>query len=958
MSNFFQNPTRPAFAVGVLSTLLAASSAFGSPIPANLGNGLDLLVRERLATNAAAGAKGRGAVVDAALVREASAVRDYAFTNAATDQVLVYVHLKPGNGRAFTPESILPAGAKIQARDMSYRNGVLEVWVGVDDVITLAKHKMVSSVILAVKPVLDIGAATTQGVVQHRVNLITQDGTGITIGAMSDSYAKTTTVTAAADVASGDLPGPGNPFGNTTPVAIIDDPITGADEGRAMLQIIHDLAPKAKLGFATASNGQVSFAENIRSLAGLPSGPRTQPGFAADVIVDDLFYSDSPMFGTSIVGKAVNEVAALGISYFSSAGNRPAGQGYFADFNFVSAADLPAALAGTNITPAAFTAAVPANLYAGGFHNFRTDGGRDVAQLMNRGATTTAANISFQWDDPYDVSTPTFNPTPIFTGSGTATSTTVASAVSVPGLTQGTRYRVTVTAQAGSTLDAVVTIKDPSGTTVLTQDTGLDEEIFFFAPATGTYSVETRAFDTASTGAYDLNVYTASGTATLTSDFNLHFFTEAGVFIKSIAAQNFQTNQPIEFGSLTFTPNTTTSKIQLVITRANIPTAPQPATKIRYVCTGLAGPDEYYNFQTPITFGHNHEPGCISAAAYSPFRPYLPEDFTSPGPSYIYFDQNGVRLPAPVIRQKPDVAALDGGNNTFFSGDTTADTDTQPNFYGTSAAAPHAAAIAGLVLQAKGGPRSVTQPQMRSILQRAGFQHDLDPYRATAVARTSNGGKITVNVHASASNFNNSDARSLSTNDRNVFSVTYVGPGSVSSMSINVANANPTGGNDVVGNVPGLAWDPRAYTYGTSASGTTFTVGSTTGGLTAGNISSAYSIPAPSPATTGFSQLDLTFAAGTFVGGAGFTFAADRDEVRTQAVTTAASGFGNSGDLFGAGVNIPSGTIAPGGATLTGTMSDGSTFSTTFVNKIGKGYSTLDGYGFINAELAVSLPLD
>ena len=50
---------------------------------------------------------------------------------------------------------------------------------------------------------------------------------------------------------------------------------------------------------------------------------------------------------------------------------------------------------------------------------------------------------------------------------------------------------------------------------------------------------------------------------------------------------------------------------------------------------------EYFDYKTPITFGHNHEPGAISAAAYSPFRPYIPEDFTSPGPSYIYFDADG-----------------------------------------------------------------------------------------------------------------------------------------------------------------------------------------------------------------------------------------------------------------------------------------------------------------------------
>lgn len=939
MTSFFQQSARPAFALGALSSLVLASSAFGGPVPANLGSGLDILVRDRMTQN---GQLRAGRAEASHLSAQAEATRALAFTNEA-EQVKVYIHLRvPMSAKEAKRPAVLPASAVVSAIDSTYRNGVIEAWVSLEDVATLAQDKRVSSVILAIKPMLDVGATTSQGRVQHRVDQLSLTGAGVTVGIMSDSFGTSTNaITPATDVASGDLPGPGNPFGNTQPVVVLDDPIAGGtDEGRGMMQIVHDMAPGARLGFATASTGQVSFADNIRSLAGLPGSSHAVPGFAANVIVDDLFYSDSPMFGTSLVGRAVNEVAAAGISYFSSAGNRAAQQGYYSDARIVTVAAGQAANPTLNFT------GVAANLYAGGFHNFRTDGTIDISQTIVGGG-----NISFQWDDPYDVSPPTFNPTPIFTGSGTATSTTTPAAVVVPGLAANQQYRLTVNAQAGSTLDAVVQIVAPSGAIVANQDTGLDEEIFFFAPENGNYTVNVRAFSATTTGAFDLNVYTASGTLRVTTDYNLLFFNNTtGAFISSIASNNLATNQPLEVAALP------AGTVQMVIARANVPTAPTPATKVRYVMTA-GRPLEYFDYQTPITFGHNHEPGAISAAGCGPFAPFLPEDYSSPGPSYIFFDANANRLATPVVRQKPDVAAATNVNTTFFGGDSSRDADTFPNFGGTSAAAPSAAGIAALVIQSRGGPGTVSQPQMRSIMQSTAFAHDLDPFFASGTARTSNGGKISITVRGNATGFSFGDATSVGTSDTNKVAISYVGPSSVTALSFDLRGGNTAAGNEVTGQqTPGLVWDTRAPTAGFP-----FAVGRTTGTLTAGAITPTFTNQAPAPAVAGqFFVLNLAFTAGAFTGGSGFTFGCDFDEF-SGANNPPAATFGNNADMWGANYRIPAGTIAnpidqsgvpANGVRFSGSLADGSTFSGVMQNKNGKGYSTLDGFGFINAQAA------
>jgi hypothetical protein len=161
------------------------------------------------------------------------------------------------------------------------------------------------------------GGATSEGDVQLRADVARRlfgvDGRGTKVGILSNSYDQNTadTRSAAQDVASGDIPGPGNPCGRTTPVQVLDDTVDGTDEGRGMAQIVHDLAPGAQLAFATAANGMFNFADNIRAL-------RTA---GAKVIVDDVAYFSEPYFQDGPVAAAINDVTAQGTTYFSAAGN-------------------------------------------------------------------------------------------------------------------------------------------------------------------------------------------------------------------------------------------------------------------------------------------------------------------------------------------------------------------------------------------------------------------------------------------------------------------------------------------------------------------------------------------------------------------------------------------------------------------------------------------------------------
>ncbi len=83
----------------------------------------------------------------------------------------------------------------------------------------------------------------------------------------------------------------------------------------------------------------------------------------------------------------------------------------------------------------------------------------------------------------------------------------------------------------------------------------------------------------------------------------------------------------------------------------------------------------------------------------------LLEPFSSAGGVPILIDDTGERLPAPVLRETPDLVAPDGVNTSFYAapGDIAEDADAFPNFFGTSAAAPHVAGVVALLQGRAGG---------------------------------------------------------------------------------------------------------------------------------------------------------------------------------------------------------------------------------------------------------------
>jgi hypothetical protein len=280
---------------------------------------------------------------------------------------------------------------------------------------TLARSEGVRSVMLAPRPVHHVGRVTAESTfVEHTRDVNTPGvvsstgflGRGISVGILSDSYDTAQTYfngqpvpRAREGVLAGDLPGPGNPDGYTQPVVVLDDDFSfdnPTDEGRGMAEIVHDIAPAAKLCFHTAGATQAIMALGIRKL-------RADPAALCDIMVDDILFLDEPLFSDGELAQAVDDVSTSvtlpgkRVAYFSSAGNS-ANYGYSSDVRLLTPAQGVAANAATGPNQVHLDQ-VPPDLYGGGFHNLNGPGAPAVIAMP---ITADSTEVVFQWDDPFD----------------------------------------------------------------------------------------------------------------------------------------------------------------------------------------------------------------------------------------------------------------------------------------------------------------------------------------------------------------------------------------------------------------------------------------------------------------------------------------------------------------------------------------------------------------------------
>ena len=236
------------------------------------------------------------------LIKEMQSLKQFRYYSSVREgvkqtdeQVYVYIHLASNASTSV----IEPYVQEVTDRDE--QNHLAVAWVSVTNLQTLANLDAVRSIRTVMPPYLKTGFVNSEGDAIHRADQVrtqySKNGSGIKVGIVSDGVDHWTS---ARD--KGDLPSDLNVLSNTQ----------GGDEGTAMLEIIHDLAPGAELYFHDYGDNVIAFNNAIDELVSA----------GCKIICDDVGWLTEPFFEDGVIASHVASVIENNnITYVSSAGN-------------------------------------------------------------------------------------------------------------------------------------------------------------------------------------------------------------------------------------------------------------------------------------------------------------------------------------------------------------------------------------------------------------------------------------------------------------------------------------------------------------------------------------------------------------------------------------------------------------------------------------------------------------
>ena len=213
---------------------------------------------------------------------------------SATGELQLYVIL--GDFQPAHVQHLEASGLRVELTLPAHR--LVQGWLPANLVDVVAALPFVVEVRAPGYPVAHVGAQVTAGdsILRADAARATFDvsGAGVTVGVVSDGVDHLALSAATADVPSG--------------VQVLQNP--GGDEGTAMLEIVHDVAPGAGLAFY----GPTTSADMVAGINALA-------GAGARVIVDDLTFLDEPKFQDGMIAQTARAFATGGRAYVTAAGN-------------------------------------------------------------------------------------------------------------------------------------------------------------------------------------------------------------------------------------------------------------------------------------------------------------------------------------------------------------------------------------------------------------------------------------------------------------------------------------------------------------------------------------------------------------------------------------------------------------------------------------------------------------